>query len=269
VGHAALIANGREGTARVTTDDGAASGWGEGSLQLAGAAEIDAAWDAGAPVTRLLVRRDADDPAVERLVARARARGIPVLSGSAGDLRRLSRRDPPEPVLALLSREPDADAAAALAGRGAAWLLLGATYPGNVGAVIRTAEVTGADAVFVDAPLDHAGRRAALRTSMNAERLLPVRFEAAGSVLERARAAGRRVIGVEDTGDAAPWEVDLRGPVLFVAGGEDRSVPPEILVRCDAVVRLPMRGFIPCYNLQAAVAAVALERLRQEGAAAE
>jgi tRNA G18 (ribose-2'-O)-methylase SpoU len=38
-----------------------------------------------------------------------------------------------------------------------------------------------------------------------------------------------------------------------------------VLERCDAVARLPVRGFIPSYNLQAAVAAVALERLRQLG----
>lgn len=235
----------------------------DGGLQLAGAAEVAAALDAGAPVRRLLVRRGTGDPAVAALAARARAAGIPVLEGSAADLRRLSRRDPPEPVLALLEREPGAGADAVFAGAGAKWLLVGAAYPGNVGAVVRTVEIAGADAVFVDAPLDHAGRRAALRTSMNAERFLPVFFEDACTTLARARAAGHRVVGIEDTGTAAPWDVDLRGPVLFAAGGEDRSVPAPLLARCDAVVRLPMRGFVPCYNLQAAVAAVALERLRQ------
>jgi tRNA G18 (ribose-2'-O)-methylase SpoU len=115
----------------------------------------------------------------------------------------------------------------------------------------------------VDAPLDRAGRRAALRTSMNADRFMPVRWEAADVVLERARAAGLAVVGVEDVGDRAPWRVDLAQPSLFVVGGEDRSLSPAHLSACDVVVRLPMRGFVPCYNLQAAVAAVALERLRQ------
>jgi tRNA(Leu) C34 or U34 (ribose-2'-O)-methylase TrmL len=36
-----------------------------------------------------------------------------------------------------------------------------------------------------------------------------------------------------------------------------------VLAAADRVLRLPMRGFIPSYNLQAAMAAVALERLRQ------
>ena len=77
------------------------------------------------------------------------------------------------------------------------------------------------------------------------------------------------VIALEDTGDVAPWEADLTGPALFVVGGEHSGVPPEVLQRCDAVVRIPMQGFIRSYNLQAAVAITAAERLRQEAAAGE
>ena len=64
--------------------------------------------------------------------------------------------------------------------------------------------------------------------------------------------------------DEVLGDVDLTGRVLFVVGGEDASLSPERLAACDTVLRLPMVGFVPCYNLQAAVAAVALERLRQQ-----
>jgi tRNA G18 (ribose-2'-O)-methylase SpoU len=50
---------------------------------------------------------------------------------------------------------------------------------------------------------------------------------------------------------------------VFVVGGENGGIPPGILARCHARVRVPMAGFIPCYNLQAAVSAIATERLRQ------
>ena len=81
----------------------------------------------------------------------------------------------------------------------------------------------------------------------------------------RAREAGRRVIAVEDVGKRAPWETDLTGRVLLVVGGERYGIPPEVLEQADDLVRIPMAGFIPSYNLQAAMAAVAVERLRQEG----
>jgi 23S rRNA (guanosine2251-2'-O)-methyltransferase len=68
---------------------------------------------------------------------------------------------------------------------------------------------------------------------------------------------------VEDVGSAAPWQVDLTGPLLLVVGAEAEGVPRGVLERCDHVVRIPMAGFIASYNLQAAVAALAAERLRQ------
>jgi tRNA G18 (ribose-2'-O)-methylase SpoU len=57
--------------------------------------------------------------------------------------------------------------------------------------------------------------------------------------------------------------MDLAGPVLFVVGGERHGIPAEVLAECDDVIRIPMLGFIPSYNLQAAMAAVASERIRQ------
>jgi tRNA G18 (ribose-2'-O)-methylase SpoU len=51
--------------------------------------------------------------------------------------------------------------------------------------------------------------------------------------------------------------------VLFVVGAESGGVPEPVLERADLVLRVPMAGFIPTYNLQAALAAVAIERLRQ------
>jgi TrmH family RNA methyltransferase len=66
-------------------------------------------------------------------------------------------------------------------------------------------------------------------------------------------------------GRRAPWQVDLLPPALFVIGGERYGIPPELLERCDETLRIPVAGFIPSYNLQAAMAAVAIERLRQGG----
>jgi tRNA G18 (ribose-2'-O)-methylase SpoU len=50
-----------------------------------------------------------------------------------------------------------------------------------------------------------------------------------------------------------------------VIGAEEQGIPTEVLARCEEIVRVPMAGFIPTYNLQGALAAVASERLRQLG----
>lgn len=226
-----------------------------------------AALDAGAPLRLLLVHRDAPAP-LAALVARAREAGVDVRETSANDLQRMARAGAPScEVLGLLGPDPGAGPAAVLAAGGVAWLLAGVAYAGNAGYAIRTAEVSGADGIFLDAALDAEGRRRALRASMHAERFFPVHWMAADAVLDAALAAGRRLLAVEDVGRVAPWEVDLSGPVLIVLGGESAGLDPGLLARCDTVVRVPMAGFVPSYNVQAAMAAVAAERLRQQGGA--
>ncbi|UCE86727.1 MAG: hypothetical protein JSU66_03045 [Deltaproteobacteria bacterium] len=231
--------------------------------QLVGAAEIAAALAGGARVRLVLVRSDLANAELEALVRRAREAGIPVRSASARALRRLAARPEPTDALALLGPAPDGGLADVFAAGGAAWLLVGVRYAQNIGAAIRTAEVSGASGVIVDARLDHRARRLALRTAMRADHFMPVCWEAAEAALACAARADYRVVGIEDVGDCAPWEIDLTGDVLFAVGGEAAGIPAELIERCDAVARLPVRGFIPSYNLQAAVAAVALERLRQ------
>ncbi len=202
------------------------------------------------------------DPRVQAVLEHARELRIPVHRAGPTVVRRLSRTRPPAEVLGLVGRRPDADLEQLLALDGAIWLLVGVAYAGNVGFAIRTAEVSGADGIVIDAPsFDHVARRQATRASMRADRYMPVLWEEAASVIERA--GDRRVIAIEDCGDVAPSAIDLRGPVLFVVGGEDAGIPASILEQADGVVRIPMGGFIRSYNLQTAVAVVAVERLRQ------
>ncbi len=231
--------------------------------QLAGPVEIDAALRAGEDVRLLLVQEDACQEEVAPLVARAEELGIAVRTATRNVVTRLCHVSPPEEILALVGRDPDASLEASLERRGALWLLVGVAYPGNVGMVIRTAEVSGADAIAIDGSFDHEAKRAALRASMRADKFMPVFWTQAGAVLDAARATGHQVYALDESGARAPWQLDLSGARIFVVGGENGGIPREILSRCDASIRVPMAGFIPCYNLQAAVSAIATERLRQ------
>jgi tRNA G18 (ribose-2'-O)-methylase SpoU len=233
--------------------------------QAAGPAELAAALATGEPVRLVLHAREPTEDA-RALLERTRAAGIATHVASAQVLWRLGKCTPPPELIAVIGPDPDATPDAALAGDGAAWLLTGIAYPGNTGFAIRLAEVSGAACVFVDAGFAHAGKREALRASMRADRFFPVYWEPALGALERAKRAGRRVLAIEDVGDAAPWETDLTGRVLLAVGGERHGIPHEVLAACDGAIRIPMRGFIPSYNVQAAMAMVAGERLRQLGA---
>ena len=50
---------------------------------------------------------------------------------------------------------------------------------------------------------------------------------------------------------------------MLVVGGERDGIRDSILNASDSIVRIPMAGFVPSYNLQAPVAVVAAEALRQ------
>ena len=213
----------------------------------------------------LLVPRSADDPATLLLREEAKARNIAVWEGSDGDMRRMSPSgEQSAPALAMVGPKLTQNLQELLSRGGVIWLLHRAAYPSNVGFCIRTAEVSGAEGVIVDATeFGHEQRSRVSHVTMGADRVMPVLWQSSEATLAAAKSAKLRIVAIEDVGQQAPHDVDLTGPVLMVVGNEREGIAPWLLNACDTVVRIPMAGFVPSYSLQAAVSAVAAERLRQ------
>ncbi|HEY5657828.1 MAG TPA: TrmH family RNA methyltransferase [Myxococcota bacterium] len=231
--------------------------------RVAGSAEVAAAFERGAPVRCVVVPRGPCRPEVAALLDRAADAGVRVDHVGARKFERLRGNASRADVLALVGPDPKADLESVMHLGGAVWLLTGPAYPGNVGFAIRTAEVSGADGLYIDNDFDHTKRREARRASMRADRFMPIGWERADTVIAAARRAGKCVIGVEDTGTLPPWGANLAQSVLLIVGAEADGIPGVVLNSCDLVVRIPMAGFVASYNLQAAVAAIAAERFRQ------
>jgi 23S rRNA (guanosine2251-2'-O)-methyltransferase len=235
-----------------------------GRSQLCGPSAISIALATRDDLRLLMLRSDDESEPTRELAALAAERGVKIWRCGAGDMRRLGRGPDADRALALVGPPVSATVPELLARGGVTWLLHQALYPSNVGFAVRTAEVSGADGVIVDAStFNHQDRARVDHVSMGAARMLPVLYQESESVLDQAIAQGVRVVCLEDLGAKAPWEVDLRGPVLCLIGSERSGLSPSVLERCDAVVRIPMAGFVPSYNVQAAMAAIAIERLRQ------
>jgi len=236
-------------------------------VQRCGVAEVSDALDSE-EVTLILFLRDSRDPEADRLRKLAEEKGITVRESSNSDMWRMARvndGEKPPSILALVGRRPDASVEEVLSSGGLCWLLDGARYPVNIGFTIRTAEVSGAQAVFVDGPLNHIEKKAARRASMKAHRFMPVHWVDGNTLVKMAKEAGFRVISIEDTGEIGPWDEDLTGDILLVVGGEHDGISQSVLESSDSVIRVPMSGFVPSYNLQAPMAVVAAESLRQRG----
>ena len=234
-------------------------------MQRCGIAEVSSALKSE-DVSLILTLRESEDIEVTRLLDMAKEKGVRVRETSRNDMWRMSRvneGEEPPPILALVGRDPDAGTGEILSSGGLCWLLDGARYPVNIGYTIRTAEVSGAMAVFVDGKLSNAEKKAARRASMKADRFMPVHWVDGFEFVKMARAAGFRIISLEDSGDLEPWDEDLSGNVILVVGGEHDGISKSILDYSDSVIRVPMSGFVPSYNLQAPMAVVAAESLRQ------
>ncbi len=130
----------------------------------------------------------------------------------------------------------------------------GISKPGNLGALVRTAHAFGASFLFfVNA---YWRVREAISDTSRAERSLPL-FEARSAedlVLPR----NCKLVGVELTDEAVPLP-SFRHPlnVAYVFGPERGSLSPQMLARCDWVVRIPTRFSI---NLGIAVGIVLYDR---------
>lgn len=231
--------------------------------RVVGSAEVAAALARADAVRCVVVPRGTCPPEIESVLARATAAGVRVDRVGARKFERLRGNHSDARVLALVGPDPRADLDSVMRLGGAVWLLTGPAYPGNVGFAIRTAEVSGADGLYIDNDFDHAKRREARRASMRADRFMPIGWERAERVIAAARRAGKQVVGVEDTGTLPPWGANLAQSVLLIVGAEADGIPGVVLDSCDLVVRIPMAGFVASYNLQAAVAAIAAERFRQ------
>ena len=235
------------------------------NMQRCGEDEILAAIDNNENISLILVKRGSENAKLQNILEYAESSGIKIIFGSENDLWRMSRDNSQgiPNVLALVGRNPDLSLEEVFSNGGLVWLLAGAAYPVNIGFCIRTAEVSGASAVIVDAELNNPERSAAKRASMKAHRFIPVHWTPGLDAIKMAKKSGFRIIAVEDVGISAPWDVDMTGDIILVVGGEKNGISSEILSESDEIVRIPMSGFVPSFNLQAPLSAVAIEAQRQ------
>ena len=235
------------------------------SMQRCGEQEVLTSIEDGEDVNLILIKRDSESPLISKILNYSEELAIKVIYGSENDLWRMSRSnsDGVPDVLCLVGRNPESSLNEVLSKGGLIWLLAGASYPVNIGFCIRTAEVSGADAVIIDAELNNQERSAAKRASMKAHRFLPVFWTSGIDSILMAKEHGFRIISVEDVGDSAPWDIDMTGNIVLVVGGERNGISEKILELSDEIIRIPMSGFVPSFNLQAPLSYVAIEAQRQ------
>jgi len=153
------------------------------------------------------------------------------------------------------------------AGRVAPLLVVvdGVRDPGNLGALVRSAEAAGATGMLVVAGSADPFRDKALRGSAGSVFRLPVLagMEASACV-ESLRSAGVGVLVAADVDSAVPcWDVDLSGPTALVVGAEGCGVSDAFLASSDARVVVPHADAVESLNVAVAAGVLLFEARRQ------
>jgi 23S rRNA (guanosine2251-2'-O)-methyltransferase len=226
----------------------------------------------GRNVERILLRREAGGDGVKQIRQLARDRAVPWQPVPVEKLDRLTRAEH-QGVIAFISQVEEQDLNETITrvyeGGGTPFILAldGVTDVRNIGAIARSAECFGVDALVV--PKTGTARLGpdAVKSSAGALLRKPVcRVNRLTEAVRMAKDQGLRVIACTEKAATALHEADLTGPVMLVMGSEDEGISDPVLRMADELVRIPMSGAIASLNVSVATGivlhAVLLNRTR-------
>jgi RNA methyltransferase, TrmH family len=224
---------------------------------------LSTALEAGAEVESLFVARDEALPQpVVALLERAAMIGVRIFELAPGVVERVSDTVTPQPVLGVV-RKP----------RSSPQWLAHSTFvvacvairdPGNVGAVVRAADASGADGLICSEGTVDVFNPKAVRASAGSVLRLPLlRGGAPGDVVDDLRRSGLRTLGATAHGGTPCSKLELTSPVAIVLGNEASGLPSSVSDSLDATVTVPMHGGVESLNVSMAAAVLLFEVARQ------
>ncbi|WP_198156282.1 TrmH family RNA methyltransferase [Thermobifida cellulosilytica] len=232
----------------------------EGVFLVEGAQPVWRAVEAGWEVETLVVAPDLLSRTAAGLVAEQEARGTRVARLSAELFTRLSERDGPAGVAAIVrSRSTRLDDLAVEPGAVFA-VLHRVGNPGNLGTVVRTVDAVGGAGVVLVGETADPYAPAAVKASMGSLFAVDVAHARdADAFLDWAKRHGVQVVATSGYADADHWSAEYRPPLAVLLGSEGDGLPDDLLDRADLRVRIPMTGTAESLNLAVAAGVVLYE----------
>lgn len=194
-----------------------------------------------------VVVKDADDKKLSRLSGGASHQGV-VAEGACGeyvtveDILAVSQKKDTKPFIIICDEIED---------------------PHNLGAIIRTAETSGADGVIIPKRRSASLNATVFKTSAGAASYVPVaRVPNLAACIDTLKENGVWIYGTDASGSDYS-ETDFTGGVGLVIGSEGFGISKLIAKKCDFMIKLPMLGRINSLNASVAAGIFMYEVLRQ------
>ncbi|MDR0413248.1 MAG: 23S rRNA (guanosine(2251)-2'-O)-methyltransferase RlmB [Dysgonamonadaceae bacterium] len=224
---------------------------------------------AGKEIDKILIRRDLQGELSRELFQRVRTTAIPLQRVPKEKLDRLTRKNH-QGVIAFISAvayQKLEDLVPFLYEEGKTPLIVlldGVTDVRNFGAIARTCECAGADALVIPAHNSVSVNADAVKTSAGALLTLPVCKEAGiTGAIRFLKDCGYKVYAATEKAVTEYTQADFTVPAALVMGGEDSGVSTDNLRLCDEMIHIPMAGNIASLNVSAAAAVLLYEAIRQ------
>lgn len=241
----------------------------EKSDYIFGIRAVIEAVEAGKEIDKVLVRNDLHGDLARELMLVLKERRVPVQKVPAEKIDRITRKNH-QGVLAILSAVTYQSLSAIVPaiyeeGRMPFIVLLdGITDVRNFGAIARTCECAGVDALVIPRRGSVGVNGDAMKTSAGALNYLPVcRETSILNAVKFLKDCGVTVVAASEKSDLNYTRADLTGPVAIVMGAEDVGISEDVLRFCDRTLAIPQAGQIGSLNVSVAAGVMIYEVVRQ------
>lgn len=136
----------------------------------------------------------------------------------------------------------------------------------NFGAITRTAECTGVDAIVI--PSKGSARIGAetMKTSAGALNFIPVcKSDNILNTIKFLQQSGLQIIAATEKAEKNFFEIDFTPPAAIIMGSEEKGIHPKNLKTADELVRIPVLGKIQSLNVSVAAGILMYEAVKQRG----
>lgn len=224
---------------------------------------------AGSEIEKLMVQKDQHGPLILELLKTAKDYKIPVSQVPVEKLNNITRKNH-QGVIAFVSPIVYASLDNIVSdvfqsGKVPLLLILDRiTDVRNFGAIARTAECLGVNAIVIPSRGSALITADAIKTSAGALNFIPVcREENLKATITYLKDSGIQIVGCTEKSEKNLYEADYTIPTAIIMGSEEDGISPEYLKRCDQKVRIPMSGQIESLNVSVAAGMILYEANRQ------
>ena len=223
----------------------------------------------GKEIDKLLIKKDINGELINELFALIKERHLVVQRVPVEKINRITRKNH-QGVVAFLSAVTYyniEEVVPVLFEEGINPFLIvldGITDVRNFGAIARTCDCAGVNAIIIPERNSVSVNADAIKTSAGALNYVPVcREKNLVNVVKFLKSSGYKVVGASEKSSVNYTLVDYTGPVALILGAEDKGISNDLLKLCDEFVSIPEFGNINSLNVSVAGGVMIYEVVRQ------